>query len=397
MTKISTKRLFLLLFFIHLCISFFVQFNGHPMLRVIAEDDAQKRIEESMDNLLDGLDLKGLQEYVAGLENLNFGDVKTRLLSFVKGEGFHYERFGQELLSILFENVTRLLPSFACIAAISLLSGLLSTLQGGFSGKTTGDILFLISYAAASIPLVGVLSECFAACMGSVADMQKQMYIVFPLLLTLMAASGGTASVAVCRPAVSFFSTAIVGLVSNVVLPLTVTVIAFTLVGNMTKELRIGKFTTFFKSINKWILGISISVFGIFFTLQGLTSSTYDGIVRRAAKYAIGAGVPIVGGFLSGGFDLVVAGSILIKNSLGGMSIFLLLSSIFEPLVLLISVNLLLRFTAAVAQPFGDSRISDFLEDTATNMQYCTASLLFTAFLYFLTIIQIISGAEMLL
>ncbi len=397
MTTIRTKRLFLLLFFIHLCIAFFVQFSGDSVVRVVAEEDVEASIEESMEDLLDGLDLKALQEYVDSLENLHFGDVKTRLLSFVKGEVFRYEQFGQELLSILFENVTRLLPSFACIAAISLLSGLLSTLQGGFSGKTTGDILFLISYAAALIPLIGVLSECFETCIGSVTDMQKQMQIVFPLLLTLMAASGGAASVAVCKPAVSFFSTVIVGLVSNVVLPLTVTVIAFTVVGNMTKELRIGKFTAFFKSINKWILGISISVFGLFFTLQGLTSSTYDGIVRRAAKYALGAGVPIVGGFLSGSFDLVVAGSILVRNSLGGMSIFLLLSNIFEPLVLLISVNLLLRFTAAVVQPFGDSRISDFLEDTATNMQYCTASLLFTAFLYFLTVIQIISGVEMLL
>ena len=138
-------------------------------------------------------------------------------------------------------------------------------------------------------------------------------------------------------------------------------------------------------------------MFGLFFTLQGITASTYDGIVRRAAKYAIGNGIPIVGGFLSGGFDLAVAGSVLIKNALGNMSIFLMVSVLFEPLVLLIAVNILLRFTAAVTQPFGDSKISDFLGETADNLQYCTAGLLFTAFMYFICIIMLITSTEALL
>ena len=164
----------------------------------------------------------------------------------------------------------------------------------------------------------------------------------------------------------------------------------------MTKELKIGKFTAFFKSTNKWLIGICISAFGIFFTLQGITAANYDGIVRRTAKYAIGNGIPIVGGFLSGGFDLAVAGSILIKNSLGSMSIFLMVSVLFEPIITLISVNVLLRFTAAITQSFGDSRISDFLGETAENLHYCTAGLLFTAFLYFLTIVLMVSSSEVL-
>ena len=204
--------------------------------------------------------------------------------------------------------------------------------------------------------------------MESVSAMQKQMQITFPLILTLMAASGGTLTAAVCRPAVGFFATNIVSVIHSVVFPITVTIITFSMAGNLTKELKISRFTAFFKSINKWIIGICISAFGIFFTLQGITAANYDGIVRRTAKYAIGNGIPIVGGFLSGGFDLAVAGSVLIKNSLGSMSIFLMITVLFEPLILLVSVNLLLRLTAAITQPFGDGRISDFLGETAENL-----------------------------
>ena len=100
--------------------------------------------------------------------------------------------------------------------------------------------------------------------------------------------------------------------------------------------------------------------------------------------------------FLSGGFDLAVASSVLIKNSLGSMGIVLMISVIFDPLVLLICVNLLLRLTAAITQPFGDSKIADFLEETAENLNYFTAGLLFTAFLYFISMMLMIYSTEAL-
>lgn len=389
------KRWFLFLVIIQLCVLFF------PLqtTAVNASDDSltgESELNESIQELINQLDLQALQEYVDSLDSFSDESVSERLIAYIQGEGFNYESFGEQLSEVLFAKVREILPAFACIAAITLLSGVISTLKSGSNIRTTSDMIFLISYVAALVPLIAVLTECFEQTLGSISSMQKQMQIVFPLMLTLMAASGGTLTVSLCRPAVAFFSTTIVSVMTSVVLPLAVTIIAFSMAGHLTKELKISKFTAFFKSINKWIIGICISVFGLFFTLQGITASTYDGVVRRAAKYAIGNGIPIVGGFLSGGFDLAVAGSVLIKNSLGSMSIFMMLSVLFEPVVLLISVNVLLRFTAAVTQPFGDSRISDFLGETADNLHYCTAGLLFTAFLYFLSIVIIVSSSEAL-
>ena len=139
--------------------------------------------------------------------------------------------------------------------------------------------------------------------------------------------------------------------------------------------------------MNKWLIGVCVSVFGLFFTAQGIGAATYDGIVRRAAKYAIGTGVPIIGGFLSGGFDLAVAGSALIKDSVGYLAMILLLAVVFKPLILLIASNLLFRFTAAVSQPLGESRISDFLSETADNINLVLAALLMAAFLYFVMLL----------
>ena len=389
------------LIFISLCIWFFPMISMRTVLAddISAEDkaDAEEKLNENIQDLIDNLDLEALQAYVDSLDEFDDGSVGERLLAYIKGETFDYDGFWERLSGVLLQDVWNVLPAFACIAAVTLLSGLISTLRSGSTAKTSADVIFLITYAAALIPLIGVLTECFEVAIDSVSSMREQMQIVYPLLLTLMAASGGSLSVAVCRPAVSFFSTAIVSVIDGVVFPLTITIIAFSMASNLTKELKISKFSAFFKSINKWIIGVCVSIFGIFFTVQGITATTYDGVVRRAAKYAIGNGIPIVGGFLSGGYDLAVAGGILIKNSLGSMSIFMMVSVLFEPVALLIAVNLALRFTAAITQPFGDSRISDFLGETADNLRYCTAGLLFTAFLYFLSIVIIVSSSEALL
>ena len=399
--KKTRKRLcFFVLLFISLCIFTSSTFS---VISVRAEDakdgldsSAEEVLGENIREQLDNLDLEALQEYVSSLDGLSNTDVKDRLMEYVQGVGIDYENFIQDLLKIFFADVGKLLPAFACIAAISLLSGLIAMMKSTTAGKTSSEMVFLIAYAASLIPLIAVLTECFSASIQSISEMSKQMQIVFPLMLTLLSASGGAVTAAVCQPAVVFFATTIVSVVQSVVFPLAILIVAFSMASNLTKELKINKFTQFFKSINKWVIGVCISVFGLFFTLQGITSASYDGVVRRAAKYAIGNGVPIVGGFLSGGFDLAVAGSVLIKNSLGSMSIFLLLFILFEPIVLLVSTNLLLRLTAALTQPFGDSRISDFLGETADNLHFCTAGVLFVAFLYFLSIVVMICCTEAL-
>lgn len=376
----------------------FGNIGSFPIYRARAEENyptaSQDELDEIIGDQLNKLDLKALQDYVNSLHSFTEKNVTERLLDYIKGTDFDYESFGKKLVDVLFKKAAELFPVFACITAITLLSGIISTLRSGSIANTSADFIFLISYAAALLPLLGVLIECFQECIASVSAMKEQMQIIFPLMLTLMAASGGTLSAAVCRPAVAFFSTTIVSIMSQIVFPLAIAIITFSMASNLTKELKIGKFTAYLKSINKWIIGLCITVFGLFLTLQGITAAAYDGVVRRATKYAIGNGIPIVGGFLSGGFDLAVAGSILIKNSLGNLGVFLMISVLFEPIVMLITVNLLLRFTAAITQPFGDSRISDFLGETADNLHYCTAGLLFTAFLYFLSIILMVCSTE---
>ncbi len=392
----KTKKRFCIIFVFFIILFVFLSPLQTNTTLAQGESEGQEKLNQNIEELLNGLDVSELEKYIQSLNDNYDSTVAERLTEYIKGKDFNYGSFFDGFLDILLKNVRETLPAFACIIAIALLSGIISSLKSGSLGASASDTIVLITYISALVPLISVLTECFLKSYNCVNGLQKQMQIFYPILLTLMATSGGASSVAVCRPAVAFFSTNIVSVITSVVFPLTITIICFSLAGNLSKELKINKFSAFFKSINKWIIGVCVSVFGIFFTLQGITTASYDGIVRRATKYAIGNGVPIVGGFLSGGFDLAVASSVLIKNALGSMSIFMMIAVLFEPLVMLISTNLLLRFTAAVTGPLGDSKISDFLGETADNLHYCTAGLLLVAFLYFLSIMLFVATSESL-
>ena len=360
------------------------------VLKADGKANFEQDLNAGINDQINELDLKALEEYVSTLqgEPVKIGE---RIWEYICGEPIDYGNFLSQLAEVLFERVKSLLPAFSCIIAIALLCGLLSSLTDGNSVLPT---IRLVAFTASFIPIIVIIGECYESARSCVLAMQNQMQILFPLLLTLMAASGGTITVAVCNPSVAFLSTTVVSIMTSVVLPTCVVTIAFSSANAVSEELKLHKFTGFFKSFNKWVIGICVSIFGIFFTLQGITGAVYDGITRRAAKYAIGTGIPIIGGFLSGGFDLAVAGSVLIKNSLGTIGIFLLVAVLFEPISILLSTNLLFRFTSAITAPLGENKISDFLGETADHLNYCTAAVLFTAFLYFLCVLLMVCSTE---
>ena len=367
----------------------------HAFADMQAEDTATSQLNGSVLEQLDHLDLQALEAYVKSLGGFESQSLKEILKEYVVGGGLGTQNFLQEILGMVFSNVKKLLPSFACIAAIGLLCGILNSLQSRYLGESTAKVVFFVAYLGALLPTLGILTEAISLGKGAVGSMQEQMQLVFPIMITLIAASGGSVSAAIFQPAVGFLCNTLIGLVNTIVFPITVAIIIFSMAGKLFGDIKTEKFCSFFKSINKWIIGIGVAVFGVFFTVQGITAATYDGIVRRAAKYAIGTGVPIVGGFLSGGFDLAVAGSVLIKNALGNFSLVILVMILLQPLSVLIASNMLLRLSAAITQSFGDSKIASFLEETADNLQFCTAGVLFSAFLYFVAILIMVFASGM--
>lgn len=354
------------------------------------EEAAIEQLQEEVQKLLDALDTEKLEAYLATLPQYEGSDLKEMLASIVTGDfSLDYSSLWQSVLALVWEEGKVMLPAFAVILAVTLLCGILNSAKNGFLKSTMTDIIHFAAYLSVGAVLLSVLISVLQAGFSAIGSMQRQMQIIYPILLTLMAASGGAVSAGIYRPAVAFLSSAVCEMFTAVVLPTSVVVIVLTFVGSLSDEVKTSKLGDFFKSINKWLIGLALGLLGIFLTVQGITAAQYDGISLRAAKYLVSGSVPIVGGFLSGGLDLVLAGSALIKNAVGSFAVFLLFGAILRPVLLFAAFQLFLRLSAAVAEPVG-GRISAFLSRLASDCGFFLAGLCCIAFLYFLTLILLV-------
>ncbi len=358
-----------------------------------SETDAKEKLEEVIEDLIASLDTEELQKYLDTLSDFRGIDIKEKLSRLVTGDfSLDYSSLMNSVISFVWEEAKVMLPAFAVILAVVVLCGVLNSAKSSFLNSTLSEIIELAGYLSVGAVVLSCLISVLEAGFGSINGMKKQMDIVYPILLTLMAASGGTVSAGVFRPAVAFMSGGITNLFTSVVLPTSVAVVVLAFVGNLSANVRTVRLGELFKSFNKWIVGLSLGLFSLFLTIQGISSAQYDGLSLRAAKYVISGSVPIVGGFLSGGLDVVLAGSAIIKNAVGSFAVFLLVGTLLRPLLLILVFQLFLRLCAAATEPVG-GKISSFLSRLATDSGYFLAGLLCVAFLYFLTLLLLVCSS----
>ena len=355
----------------------------------------------SMEDAIDHLDTEELQEYLDSLtqeQREAFGsNFVDKLKNLITGDySLDYGGIISSLSGIFFDQIAGLLPVFCVICAVSVLCGILGRFKSSFAEKGTSKMIFFVGYSAVLVLILTSLTGIVKDCSSTVHSLQSQMQAIFPVLLTLIATSGGSVSVAVYQPAVLFLSEIIVDIVAGIVFPLAAMICVLNMVGNMSQEIKLKNFSNLFAAVIKWVLGLSLAAFTVFLTVQGITSATYDGLSFKAAKYAVSNTVPIIGSFLGSGFDLVIAGSVLIKNSVGSCGIFLLVIVLIVPLVQLIAYNLFLKLAAAVTEPIGDADISNFLSSLSGTVNYFTAGLLAVGFMYFITVLLLICSSNTL-
>ena len=398
--KLRGRHLALLLIVLFASVLLLLCFSGTPVTAsayTSEEQEALDRLEEEVEELLGSLDTDELQAYLDSFDEYRGKDVKEMLASLVTGDfALEYDSLFEAVLGLVWEEGRAMLPAFAVILAVAVLCGILNSAKNGFLQGTMSDIIHFVAYVSVGAVILAVLTNVLQTGFSAIAQMQKQMQIVCPILLTLMAASGGAVSAGVFRPAVAFLSSGICELFTAVVLPTSVVVIALTFAGNLSPEVRCEKLGGLFKSVNKWLIGLTLGLFTLFLTVQGIASAQYDGISLRTIKYLVSGSVPIVGGFLSGGVDLVLAGSSLIKSALGSFSVFLLFATILRPVLLFAAFQLFLRLCAAATEPVG-GKISSFLSSLANDCGFFVAGLLCVAFLYFLTVILLVCSAGVIL
>lgn len=359
---------------------------------VVKADELSDNIEEQLNNL----DLSGLEEYLnIILDKPAEFDFASSIRNLLNGEyDLSYLNFPQYVLKVMLDNIFSAMPTFLSILAIAIFCGIMQSIKSSFVSEGISDMIFFVCFLSIVLLLSSEVISIWKTTQITINNMAKLSEIMSPIILTLMIASGGNVSASVYKPAVAFLSNGVVNVIMVIVLPLIAVMSIFAIISHFSQSVKLTKFSELATSIIKWIMGLIIAIFGLFLSVQGITSATFDGISVKAAKYALSNSVPIIGGFLGSGFDLMIAGSVLIKNAIGVVSVVGLLYLILSPVLYMIAFSLLLKLVAAVTEPITDQRLSNFCMAVSKCITYMIVAIIAVGFMLFITVLLMIFSAN---
>lgn len=359
--------------------------------QVVHADELSDNINEQLDNI----DLSGLEGYTGSIGTTSDLDVISFIRALLEGKyELDYTTILNYLSDIFFNKIKELLPVFLNVTAIAVFCGIINSTKGAFLSDGVADVIYFTCFLSVVLILSSLISEICLNTKNVIENMAKLSEIMSPIIITLMVATGGTVSASVYKPAVIFLSNGIINVFLYAVLPLIGINLIFNIISNFSGSLKLKKFSDFATSVIKWIVGIMITVFGIFLSIQGITSASFDGVSIKAAKYTLSNTIPLIGGFLSSGLDLIVAGSILIKNAVGVAVVVLLFYTIISPVLYIAVVSLLLKFVAAITESVSDSKISELCTSVSKSIGYLLVAVLAVGFMLFITVLLMIISAN---
>ena len=357
---------------------------------VLAESEEQEDLEEEFKNEIDEqlslLDFSDLETYIEGLEenakNMFDGGFVAKIENLIMGEYTQSDSFMSSVFSLIFDGLIAFLPIIASIVAISILGGMIANLKPVNNGKSIGNVVHFVTYGVIIIFLGATLVELISLTSKTLNTLKSIMDLIFPVLLTLLTAIGGSVSVSLYQPAIAMLGNVFISFITYFLMPLFIFSIIFSIVGNLSNNVKLDKFVSFLQGTFKWSIGLLFTLFLGFIAIQGISASAVDGLSIRTAKYTIKSYVPIVGGYVSDGLSIIMASSMLIKNAVGTAGLLLVLFVVLSPIISLILFMLSLRFMAGIIEPIGDKKIANFVSDIAKSMSLLIALIVAVAFMY---------------
>ncbi|MEG1527738.1 MAG: stage III sporulation protein AE [Clostridia bacterium] len=359
------------------------------------ESEVIDNIQENTDKQIEQLNWKELENFLSTLDNslINSGVVDA-VKKIIKGEMDVQEiDYFQFLIQIFFGKIIDLLPSVLTIVVISLLLGVLVKKDNSFI-RGTSEVVYFVCYAVIVIVTLIAVWKLIEHTRRTIQDIKKLSNLALPILLTLISAIGGKVTLSVFQPSVAIFCGTIIEIVTIAILPLAIMSIVFTVISNLSSNIKLEKLAKFFHSSATIILGIVFTVFTAFLTIKGVSAGTIDSVSIRAAKFATKNYVPILGGYLAEGFDLILASSVLIKNAFGIVGLFALLTIITSPIIEIIAYSLSLQLASAVTEPVTDKRVVSFLSSISKSLTVLYLTVLAVAFMLFVVILLLICSVN---
>lgn len=297
---------------------------------------------------------------------------------------------------LVFVELNQSLGLLAKILTITLISSILTNLQGTFESSSVSELANYISYVLIAILVIASFSQAMELAKTTIDKMVNFMQIILPILLTLLTATGGPNTRILFQPMILVTVNIIGIIIKTIILPLIFFSFIISILSNISKRMEFSKLAELIRQVITFIITGSLTLFIGIITIYGLGSKV-DGLTIRTAKFAIDKFIPIVGGFLSDAVDAVIGCSGILKNGLGFIGLLTLLLICILPIIKLVVLLFVYKLITVVIQPVGSKNLVEFFNQVGKSLLLLLVSLISTATMFFITITIIVETGNNLL
>ncbi len=370
----------------------------------LADDDVEQAIEDEIaDNIERALDTADLHEiesfyndYAQTLLPVTGGtDIRSFMAMLVEGgANLNFSNVLSMVTSALFAGVKSSIPVIVQIIVVALVFSVITHFKPSFGSSGVSKAAQTAQYVIIGTMTIGVLISAFSIGTKTIADMTAFTADFFPLMFTLLTALGGITSSAILSPATVFLTSGVSIFFKSFILPLIIVLTVFTVINHFSSSVKLTGFCSLIKSVIKWGIGISFTIFLGIIAIQGLLGSTFDGLSIKTAKYTIDKFVPIIGGMFSDSVDVLLSCSLLIKNAVGIAGIIIIVGIVITPVFAILAHYYLFKLAGAVLEPIAGSEMGKFAQEAADVLLLLFAAVMAAAIMFFVTTAVIIGAGN---
>ena len=359
--------------------------------------DATQQMVDSQIDKLNLEDLKGFwenitQEYGGFLPESQ----KGTLYDFIKnGHSIDLQGVFSGMIKFAFHEIIVNGKLLGSLILLTIFSMLLQMLQNSFEKSSISKVAYGIVFMVLIIIALNSFHVAVTFANEAISTMTGFILALVPLLLALMAASGGVISAAFFHPVILFLMNTSGMLIEYIVLPLLFLATLLHVVSALSEQYKVTQLANLLRNISIGILGLFLTIFLGVISVQGASSAITDGVAIKTAKFVTGNFIPVIGRMFTDAADTVINASLLLKNSVGIAGVAVLLFIVAFPAIKILMISLIYKFAAAVLQPLGGGPVIACLDIISKSVLYVFAALAVVSLMFFLSITVIIAAGNL--
>ena len=257
-----------------------------------------------------------------------------------------FDALMSEALTSVSENIGRVAVFLALLLGVSAVISLSGLIDGENAALVRGGVALVagISVIAALFPLVREVGQVLTELGGFFSSLA-------PVLVSVLALGGGTASAAVSGTGMALVLRVYGGLCE-----LLVPLVSAMLVLGVSSSFITDGFGSAYDTVRGWFargVGILTALIGGTVALQGVVATSSDSAALRVARHIATGTVPVVGAAVSGALSTLSGGLGYISGIVGGGAVAVILTMGISPLIMLLLYKLCFFFASLMLDYFG--------------------------------------------